>query len=261
VDGLDLASPLSQQDVANLGRALAEHQVIVFRDQHITPENHRDLGHYLGPLMIHGAYPAVEGYPEVMVLENDRHNPSKIDEWHSDMSFTETPPRASILIARIMPSRGGDTLFASMSVAYDDLSEKVKASLEGLTATHSLAHGFRDSLAEPGGREKLQTALDANPEVVHPVVRTHPETGRKLIFVNRTFTSRINELTQGQSKEMLDMLCDHAVQEKYRFRVGWQPDTIVIWDNRAVQHVPVNDYWPASRRMERVTIGDALRPT
>jgi len=195
-----------------------------------------------------------------MVLENDRENPSKIDEWHTDMSFKPKPPLGSILIARIMPENGGDTMFASLSAAYEDLPESLKKSLAGMTATHSFEHGFKESLAEPGGRERLKDAISENPDVVHPLVRTHPVTGRKMLFLNRIFTRNINELNEAKSEELLDFLCDHMVREKYVYRFKWRQNSIAFWDNRAVLHVPVNDYWPALRRMERVTINDPLAP-
>ena len=139
--GLDLARPLRDKDVSELNRALVEHQVIFFRDQNISNENHRALGLRFGSLLRHPTYPTVGGYPEIIVLENDRENPSKIDEWHVDMSFTAKPPLGSILLGRTVPENGGDTLFASLAAAYDDLSDSMKQTLAGLSATHSLEHG------------------------------------------------------------------------------------------------------------------------
>ena len=257
ITGLDLGAPLRDEDATALQQALAEHQVIFFRDQDISHHHHRALGLRFGSLMQHPAYPTVAGYPEIMVLDNDRENPSKIDEWHVDMSFTATPPLGSILVGRIMPASGGDTLFASLAAAYDDLSAAMKETLGALTATHSLEHGFRQSLAEPGGRERLQEAIDRNPPVVHPLVRTHPVTGRKLIFYSATFTEKINELSPPDSEELLAWLASHVVQDKYVYRFKWGQKSIAFWDNRAVIHKPVNDYWPARRRMERVTINDS----
>ena len=261
VSGLDLTAPLSKADLAALQHALAEHQVLFFHDQVLSPAQHRKFGQAFGTLQIHPSYPTVGGYPDVIYLENDRHNPSKIDEWHTDMSFNLIPPMGSILIARIMPEKGGDTMFASLGASYDDLPRSIKKTVSGLTATHSFAHGFKDSLAEPGGRERLQAALDRTPDVVHPVVTTHPISERRMLFVNRIFTSRINELSEQDSEELLTFLCDHMVQDQYVYRFKWRKNSIAFWDNRAVLHKPVNDYWPATRRMERVTINDTWRPT
>lgn len=260
VSDLDLGVPLTEEDRSELRQALAEHQVLFFRDQHISPRCHRDFGLAFGSLQIHPSYPTVDGFPEIIVLENDRENPSKIDEWHTDMSFDPNPPLGSILIGRKVPENAGDTMFASLGAAYDDLSESRKQTLEGMTATHSFAYGFKESIAEPGGSERLGDAIKRNPDVVHPIVRTHPVTGRRMIFVNRLFTSKINGLSQQDSDDLLTSLCDHLVQDKYICRFRWQQNSIAFWDNRAVLHVPVNDYWPALRRMERVTINDTLVP-
>lgn len=256
ITGLDLGKPLGSPVVAELKLVLAEYQVLFFRGQSITPASHRDLGLSFGPLMRHPSYPTVDGYPEIIVLENDRENPPTIDEWHVDMSFTDAPPLGSILIGRIVPDNGGDTMFASLAAAYDDLPRSMKETLAGLSATHSLEHGFRESLAEPGGRERLKDALEQNPDVVHPLVKTHPVTGRKLIFYSPTFMKKINELSARESDELLSWLRNHIVREKYIYRFAWDKDAIAFWDNRSVIHKPVNDYWPAHRRMERVTIGD-----
>jgi taurine dioxygenase len=260
VSGLDLTAALGEKEIAALKEALAQHHVIFFHDQELSPSHHRQFGLAFGTLQIHPSYPTVEGYPEIIYLHNDQENPSRIDEWHTDMSFTPIPPMGSILIARIMPEKGGDTMFSSLGASYDDLPEPVKKTVSGLTATHSFAHGFKDSLAEPGGRERLQDALERTPDVVHPVVTTHPVNGRKMLFVNRIFTARINELSESNSEELLSYLCEHMVQDKYVYRFKWRQNSIAFWDNRAVLHKPVNDYWPATRRMERVTINDTWRP-
>jgi taurine dioxygenase len=260
VQDLDLSVPLRESDKAALKQALAEHQVLFFRDQPLSPAAHRDFGLAFGSLQIHPSYPTVDGYAEIIIIENDRENPSKITEWHTDMSFKANPPLGSILLGRIIPENGGDTKFSSLGAAFDDLPKSTRKSLEGMTATHSFAFGFKDSLAEPGGRERLKGALQNNPDVVHPVIRTHPVTGRKMVFVNRLFTSHINGLSQQDSDELLGELCDHLVQEKYVYRFKWRQNSIAFWDNRSVLHVPVNDYWPATRRMERVTVNDTAAP-
>lgn len=260
VENLDLTAPLKETDKIELEKALAENQVLFFRDQDISHTNHRDFGLAFGTLQRHPPYPAIDGYGDIMILENDRENPSKIDEWHTDMSFKPKPPLGSILIGRIVPNKGGDTLFSSLTAAYEDLPKSVRKSFEGMTATHSFAYGFKESIAEPGGLERLRDAIYKNPDVIHPLVRTHPVTGRKMIFLNRIYTSKINGLSEEESKGLINSLCDHMIQEKYVYRFKWRQNSIAFWDNRAVLHVPVNDYWPALRRMERVTIDDTLAP-
>ena len=192
--GIDLTNDLSDEEVAFINEALAVHQVIFFRNQRLSSNDHRRLALKFGNLQTHPAYPTVENFPEITILENDRENPSKIEEWHTDMTFKSHPPLGSILIGKIIPKTGGDTLFSSLASAYDDLDKDMKKSLESLTAEHSFEHGFKESLAEPGGRERLADALIDNPPVNHPVVRTHPVTKRKLLYVNRLFTRKINGL-------------------------------------------------------------------
>ena len=153
-----------------------------------------------------------------------------------------------------MPEIGGDTLWASTAAAYDGLSERMQRHLDGLTAVHSFAHGFRHSLAEPGGRERLASAVEKNPPVVHPVVRRPPVSGRKAIFVNRLFTAHSRDLPERESDALLTFLYDHIETPEYTVRFRWQVDSIAFWDNRATIHRPVNDFWPAHRKMERITI-------
>jgi taurine dioxygenase len=258
--GIDLTKNLSDKQVNLINEALAVHQVIFFRDQELTSTDHKRLALKFGNLQTHPAYPTVEHYPEITILENDRENPSKIEEWHTDMTFKSHPPLGSILIGKIIPKTGGDTLFSSLASAYDDLSNDMKASLEGLTAEHSFEHGFKESLAEPGGKERLADALKDNPPVDHPVVRTHPITKRKLLYVNRLFTYKINGLEKQESQEMLEYLCNHIQKDKYVCRFVWEKNSIAFWDNRSVLHKPDNTYWPQLRRMERITIDDSTRP-
>ena len=260
IEDIDLKEPMSNENISNLNNALSENEVIFFRDQKISHEDHRRLAMYFGQLQTHPAYPTIKDYPEITILENDRENPSKIEEWHTDMTFRKTPPLGSILIGKIIPKDGGDTLFSSLAYAYEDLSTEMKINIKDLTAEHSFEFGFQESLAEEGGRKRLEDALLENPAVNHPVVRTHPLTKRKLLFVNKLFTSKINELPQEESKELLEYLCSHIQKDKYICRFEWEKDSIAFWDNRSVLHKPDNNYWPQLRRMERITIDDTERP-
>ena len=260
VGGIDLREALTDARFEALRALLHEHQVLFFRDQDITAAQHKALASRFGPLQTHPAYPTVEGHPEVTILHHTREKPSRIEVWHTDMTFRPRPPLGSILRAKIMPQVGGDTLWASMSAAYEGLSDRMQRFLDGLTAVHSFAHGFKESLAEPGGYERLKGALSDNPPVEHPVIRTHPETGRKGIFVNALFTTHIKELSLPESRAVLEMLWDHAVRPEVTVRFKWRRDSIAFWDNRITQHVPINDYWPQERCMHRVVIdGDAPR--
>ncbi len=254
VDGVDLTAPLSDAAQANLVAGLAEHQVLFFRDQPLSPANHRALACIFGEPQPHPAYPTVTNYPELSILEVTPDAPPKIDTWHTDMTFMKRPPLGSILRGEIIPPHGGDTLFASLSRAYETLSASIRQALEGLEAVHSFAHGFRDSLAEPGGQERLREAVEANPAVRHPVVRTHPVSGKKLLFVNALFTTHILGMPQSQSDRLLRLLYAHITEPEHTCRFRWRPDSIAIWDNRGTQHRPINDFWPGHRRMQRITI-------
>jgi len=254
VRGIALGHDLDADTVGWLHRALARHQVLFFRDQDISLARHRALALHFGSPLPHPAYPTVDGFPEISILESTRENPSKIELWHTDMTFKPRPPLGSILRARVLPPTGGDTLWMSLGAAYDALSDAMRARLDGRRAEHSFEHGFKESLAEPGGRERLAQALRDNPPVDHPVVRTHPVSGRRGLFVNRLFTTRIRGLEPAESDDLLAMLYEHMEQPRFQCRFGWAVNAIAFWDNRQTQHMPVNDYWPHTRRMERITI-------
>ena len=260
ITDIDLKQPLDEKLTVFIAKALAENEVIFFRNQDITPEQHRAFALNFGQLQSHPVYPTIEGFPEITILENDEKNPSKIEKWHTDMTFKKIPPLGSILLGKVIPEKGGDTLFASLSAAYSDLPLDLKQSLEEMTAVHSFEYGFKESLAEPYGREKLAQALIDNPPVEHPVVCTHPVTGKKLIYVNSLFTLKINSLSDSESSELLEFLCDHIKKEKYQCRFSWEINSIAFWDNRSVIHKPDNDYWPQLRRMERITIDNTASP-
>ena len=252
LQAINLADGIDGELAATLRALLNEHEVLFLRDQPISAADQKALAEVFGPLQTHPAYGTVEGFPEVMILESTRDNPSKIEVWHSDMTFRQHPPSVTVLRGIIIPEVGGDTLFASMTAAYEGLSPGMQSYLEGLTAVHDFSHGFRESLAEPGGRERLADAVAANPPVRHPVVQTHPETGKKVLFVNALFTTHIDGLPPLESAEVLQFLWRHASLPEFTCRFSWAPDSLVLWDNRSTQHKPVNDFFPATRRLHRV---------
>ena len=254
IEGIDLSAELTEESRLRLRKLLNEYQVIFFRDQDIGPAQQRELALSFGPLQTHPAYETVEGFPEITILESTADKPTKIEAWHTDMTFREHPPLGAVLKSVISPSRGGDTLWSSMTAAYDGLSFQMQQFLEGLNAVHDFSWGFKESLAEPGGRERLADAVAANPPVRHPVIRTHPETGKKVIFVNSLFTTHIEGLRPSESDALLSFLYDHITTAEYTCRFQWRANSIAIWDNRSTQHKPINDYFPAHRRMERITI-------
>ena len=254
LSGVDLTLELSPKIFKELRRLLVEYEVVFFRDQDISPAQHRSLAASFGPLQTHPAYNTVEGFPEITILESTAENPSKIEAWHSDMTFREHPPLGTVLRSKIIPAQGGDTLWASMTAAYDGLSTPMQKFLADLTAEHDFSYGFKESLAEPGGKERLAQAVKDNPPVRHPVIRVHPESNQKVIFVNALFTTKIIGLPEKESSAILQFLYDHVITAEYTCRFKWEPNSIAIWDNRSTQHKPINDYFPSHRLLQRVAI-------
>jgi taurine dioxygenase len=259
VSGIDLSQPISAEVYREVRTALVQYQVLFFRDQLIEPAHQKALADCFGPLQTHPAYTTVEGFPEITVLESTAQAPTKIDRWHTDMTFRPHPPMGTMLRSRVIPEKGGDTLFASMTAAFEALSPSMQQFLGTLTAVHDFGHGFKESLAEPGGSERLKRALADNPPIEHPVIRTHPESGKQLVFVNELFTTHIVSLTASESECLLSFIFNHIKAPEFGCRFQWSDNAIAFWDNRSTQHKPVNDYFPAHRRMERITI-DGDRP-
>jgi taurine dioxygenase len=249
IDGIDLAQPLGNRQIDELHRALAENLVIFFRDQHLSEDQHLAFGRLFGELHIHPAAPSVAGKPELMIIHADKDSPRANGEgWHSDVSCDTAPPMGSILYIRKCPPYGGDTLFASMYAAYDALSDRMKAYLDGLTAEHSGDH-YRGQYANYGIADKAEY-----PRAEHPVVRTHPVTGKKALYVNKGFTRRIIGIPLDESEGILDYLYEHMANPLFQCRFRWQENSIAFWDNRCVQHHAMWDYWPHTRLGNRVTV-------
>ena len=251
VSGIDLTKSLGNQQFQELHDALMEHSVLFFRNQDVDVEQHKHFGRLFGDLHIHPGSPPPPGHPEILIVHADKDSKHIAGEnWHSDVTCDAEPPMGSILHLWEVPKSGGDTLFASMEAAYDDLSERMKIYLDGLTATHSGEQIYR-------GRYNNQKHDDTNvtyPRNIHPVVRTHPVTGRKSIFVNKTFTTRINEIPKAESDSVLAFLYSHCAKPDYQVRFKWQPHSIAFWDNRCVQHLALWDYYPQVRSGYRVTV-------
>ena len=251
VEGVTLSNPLSNRQVDELHQALAEHQVLFFRDQPLDIEAHKRFGRYFGELHIHPSTPGPEGHPEVLPVYADAKSTYIAGEsWHSDVSCDPEPPMGSILHLRIVPPVGGDTLFASMYAAYEALSPRMKTYLEGLTATHDGEAYYRGRYADKGVDDRNKVY----PRAVHPVVRTHPETGRKALYVNRMFTTRINDVSREESEAILGHLVAHCARPEFQCRFRWRPDSVAFWDNRCVQHLALWDYYPKTRSGFRVTV-------
>jgi alpha-ketoglutarate-dependent taurine dioxygenase len=258
VRGIDLANGLDAEAYEEVRAAFLRYGVLFFKEQsEIPPAVHVAIGRLFGELHMHPAAPQMTGYPEVFVIH--AHRESKVangEFWHSDVSCDEVPPLGTMLQIHILPEVGGDTLFANMYAAYDALSAPVRQMLDGLTARHESEHVYRGRYSDRGVDDTGRTY----PHADHPVIRTHPETGRKAIFVNRTFTTRINELSEAESRAVLDLLFDHCEQIDFQIRFRWARNDVAFWDNRCVMHHAIWDYWPNERKGRRVTIkGDRPR--
>ena len=250
IGGVDLSGPLPNHQMAEIHRALAENSVIFFRDQHLTPEQHLGFGRNFGALHIHPAAPHAPGHPELMIIRADKDSPRANGEgWHSDVSCDPEPPMGSILYIKECPPRGGDTLFASMHAAYEALSDRMKAYLHGLTAVHDGEESYRGTYKNLGVEDK-----PVYPRAEHPVIRTHPVTGRKALYVNRGFTKRIVGVPRDESAAILSYLYDHAENPLFQCRFRWSENAVAFWDNRCVQHRAMWDYWPHTRSGFRVTV-------
>jgi len=250
ISGVDLGGEISNTQFDAIHDALLKHVVIFFRDQTMTPEQHKAFGRRFGKLHMHPASPnLLEGHPEILLIKaNDKSKRVAGEVWHSDVSCDPEPPMGSILYMHETPTNGGgDTMFANMYVAFETLSAPMQRFLEGLSAVHDGEHVYR-------GRYGWTDPAKAYPRSVHPVVRTHPETGRKALFVNRGFTTHIEGLKRHESDALLAMLYAHAETPEYQCRFKWEPGSVAFWDNRAAMHHAMWDYFPHSRLAHRVTI-------
>jgi len=252
--GLDLKEPMSPQTFSALEAALIEHKVVMMRDQHLTTAQHVAMSRMFGELEVHPMRPQGE-FPEILVLDNHKDNPVlSTDVWHSDTTFRKNPTKYTILRCQIMPKLGGDTLWADMEAAYEGLSDTFKKMIEGLRAVHDFQN-FRVLFKNTDeDRSRLRKMEEMFPNPSHPVVRTHPASGRKSIYVNPQFTLRVEGLEPAESRAILDVLFVQAQIPEYQFRLRWEPGMIVFWDNRSTQHYAANDYYPERRRMERTAV-------
>jgi taurine dioxygenase len=256
IEGVDLSQGVTADLTQAIREALLKHQVIFFEDQHITPVQHRDFAARFGELHTHPLYPGVPEAPELFILDNHAGNPTDNDYWHTDVTFIETPPMASILYAKSLPANGGDTIWANMRAAYEALSPPFREFLASLDAVHDFARGFptRGIVANAAGADKHAKAVAEHPPVLHPVVRTHRETGEDCLFVNFAFTERIKGLRRKESDAILGMLFEHVTKPEFQVRFRWSDNAIAFWDNRVTQHYAVNDYLPNRRVMNRATV-------
>ncbi len=257
IRGIDLAQPMDAPTLAALKDAMAAHKVLFFRDQDITPEQQVAFGKLWGELTVHPFVPHLDHLPEVLVLDNDADNPVfATDVWHSDETFRVEPPMGSILRCVNIPPAGGDTLWCDMVAAYAGLSDKMQHFLSGLEAIHDFKPFRRkfDALPTRERHARLAEMEEELPNPTHPVVRTHPVTGEKALFVNRQFTLAIKDMRADESNALLEFLYGQTLIPEYQVRFRWQPHSIAFWDNAPTQHYAANDYYPQRRTMYRVTV-------
>jgi len=254
INGVDLSHPLSDEDLSKIRSAWLEHLVIFFRDQPLAPEAFMAFARRIGRPIEYPFVKGIAGFPEIIEvkkLEHEKVNFGGI--WHSDTAYLDEPPMASMLLAREVPPAGGDTLFANMYLAYESLSSGMKALLDGLVAVNASTKADatrtrEDRISADGGEAKKQYVAE------HPVVRTHPETGHKAIYVNVGHTVRLRDMTEEESAPLLEFLFQQQIRPEFTCRFVWQPGSIALWDNRCAQHNPINDYHGYRRVMHRITL-------
>ena len=260
--GLDLSKPLSPADFNRIHRAHLDHHVLVFRDQRITPQQHVDFSRRFGPLQIHVLKNfQLQNHPEILIVSNIKENGEPIGLgdaghfWHSDLSYKDKPSLGSLLHAQELPAEGGDTLFANQHTAWDTLPAALKTAIEGLRAEHTYLAKYEELRSRNPWRPKLtQEQVEEVKPVVHPVVRTHPENGRKALFVSEHFTTRILDIPEDESTALLGELFEHTSRAELIYRHQWQPHDMVFWDNRSVTHLAAGTPDHLRRKLYRTTI-------
>jgi taurine dioxygenase len=259
ISGVNLSRDLTGEQRTAIEQALLDHQVLFFRNQPITPRQQARFAANFGDLHIHPIYPNVPEQPEVLILDTAVTDVRDNAIWHTDVTFLPTPALGAVLSAKQVPAYGGDTLWASGIAAFEALSGPMKALLDGLTATHDFTRSFPLERFgnTPADFARWEETRRKNPPLLHPVIRTHPVSGRKALFVNEGFTTRINELEAAESEAILKLLFAHGTRPEFTLRWRWQADDVAMWDNRVTQHYAVDDYRPQRRVMHRATmLGD-----
>lgn len=252
ITGVDLSKEINEDQFKDIHKAFLDNQVLFFQNQNeISPEVHLKLGKLFGELHMHPAAPSMPGYPEI--FEIHAHKNSKVangEFWHSDVSCDIKPPLGTMLQLHILPETGGDTMFSNMYSAYNELSDKYKSLLDGLIAIHESEHLYSGRYEDRGvNRNNIKT-----PVANHPLIRTHPITGKKAIYVNRTFTTGIEGMNKNESSSILEFLFDHCEHVNFQIRYRWNKNDMAFWDNRCTMHRAIWDYWPNERKGRRVTI-------
>lgn len=255
---VDLVEATVDGTTERIDELLCEHEVLVVRDQRMDADQQLAFGRCFGQLAVSPFSPNDDAAPELIVLDTDASTSAPLtDIWHADETYKPEPPRMTILKSVIAPRLGGDTMYVSMTAAYDGLSDRMRRHIAGLTAHHGFGRFDRLVGNDPAARRRIHDVELKVPHPDHPVVAMHPVTGRRVLYVNRHFTERINELPDDEGRAILEFLLQQTARPEHQLRVSWEPGTVVMWDNRSVQHYAPFDYWPQRRRMERVTVTGA----
>ena len=255
--GIDLAEPLDDDAAGEIRRALRDHGVVFFRDQRLTPEQHLAFAARMGPINVNRFFKTIPDHPAIAEVRKEPAQKTNIGGgWHTDHSYDQIPALGSILLAREVPPRGGDTLFACMAQAYAALSDGLKRTLQGLRAVHSSRHvfGAASFKANPEREGRFVNPEAATQDAVHPVVIRHPDSGRPTLYVNAAFTLRFEGWTAEESRPLLQFLYQHAARPEFTTRFQWAEGSIAFWDNRATWHYALNDYQGERRLMHRITL-------
>ncbi len=260
IGGIDASRPLAPEVVAELRRALAEHCVIFLRDQVLTPEQQKAFARHFGPLARTPFIKPLDGHPEMMRIVREPQEAKKLNfggRWHTDMTFSPEPVLGTCLYARESPAVGGDTIWTNQMLAFEALSPAMQRMLEKLTVMHSAkrSYGPQGTYADDDLKSmRIQASDAALKEQPHPCIRTHPETGRSILYVNWVYAIRFQDMTEAESAPLLDFLNRHSQRPEFQIRFRWRQGSLALWDNRSTQHIAVNDYPGYRRVMDRVTI-------
>jgi taurine dioxygenase len=257
ISNIDLSQDLSEEKLDQIYQDLIDYKVIFFRNQEISPKNHIALAKSFGEIEPpHPVYPHVRDFPEIVLLENDANNPPDTDEWHTDVTFKSDPAFASILYSKIIPPSGGDTLWCSLSAIYEALPDDTKKYLETLRAVHDMG-SFRNNFIDDDNEKSAQNVNEGFQKfgnAIHPMVKVHPISKNKLLYINPGFTSQIVGMNMTDSNNLLAYLFNFMNKPEFQIRFKWSANTIAIWDNRCTMHYAIGDYMPHHRQMNRITV-------
>jgi len=262
ISGVDLTKDVDASTIKVIRELWYQYKVLFFRDQDLSPEAHIAFAMNFGEeTQKPGFVPLLEGYPQIRRQEMNEYSSIGSDvNWHADDTFLEIPSRCSVLHALEVPNGKGDTMWINMVAAYEGLSETMRSILDELTAVHDLVEQMGPGLLRQYGGERWQSFRDSTPPVEHPVVRTHPDTGEKALFVNPLMTYKIKDMSDHESEALLSMIYEHMSKAEYTCRFRWEKNSVAFWDNRVTAHRGINDFFPSHRLMHRVAIADNARP-